>query len=133
MVRRTSSATYSRTGAKTEVIATFTQTSIGPSSILDQRGGAVDLRRVRHVGRHREHPSAAALTDVRRGSVEALGRTSEQRNVVPALRERACRGAPHTERSTGHDDDSATHVRRDTRPGREEKRDQARLDRAPRG
>ena len=92
--------------ANTEVNATFTQTSIGPSSRLDPLGGRVDLLVVRDVGRRsaRARPPAARdlLGGARRARVSPRASSATRR---PAGRERPRAGAPDAAAGTGHDDD----------------------------
>ena len=91
MARSNSSGSTSRNRAKTLVIASLIQTSIGPSSRSTRVGGGVHGRGVRHV--HRDGQTAAAgEVDLPGGAVQPLALPREDGDVVAA--DRRARGRP---------------------------------------
>ena len=86
VARLNSSGSTFRKGAKTVAIASFTQTSIGPSCGFDRLGGRVDLLVIGDVGRQHERLPAERL-DLSTGTLETGLAPRKQADVGAALRE----------------------------------------------
>ena len=87
MTRRYSSGLIFSNGENTEVNATFTQTSIGPSSSSTRSRGGEDLLGVGDVHRHDQRPAAAGL-HVPRGGGQSRLAAGQQGHRRAALGER---------------------------------------------
>ena len=108
MTRRNSSGSISSNGANTEVNATLTQTSIGPSSSSTAVGGRSTASVVGDVDADRQRASAAALADLPGGGLEAVLPRASRATVVAPRGEQAGAGAADAAGGAGDDDDAWT-------------------------
>ena len=106
MARLNSAGVTSVTRPKTVVIALFTQTSIGPSSILDPRCRRFHLVGIRDVVRT-ARPFPPSSLDFARGGMKTLRIAREQTHMRALARESANSRASYARRSTRDHDDSS--------------------------
>ena len=111
MARRNSSGSTSRTGAKTDAIASLTQTSIGPSS-ASARSAAASTCRVGDVRRIATARPPAAR-DLAARALEPVLAAASSATRAPRAPKRAPRPGP---RPRGAGDDNGSHA--DQLPGR---------------
>lgn len=104
VARLNSSGFTSRNGAKIVAIASFTQTSIGPSCVSTASAAASTCSWVGDVGRQYKRLPAERL-DLLAGSFETLLTPRDQANVSAALCEGVSNRPPDTPRGSGNYDD----------------------------
>ena len=103
MTRLNSSGVISVNGAKTEVNATFTHTSMGPSSAFRPVRGLLHRVEVGHVGRDRQR-LAARRFHVAAGARQARLAARDQRDMGAAASEKPRRGAADARAGAGDHD-----------------------------
>ena len=118
MPRSTSCAVSLETGANTVAIATFTHTSIGPSSASALRCRRLDGFGVRDVGRDGKGAHAMGRPQLGSGALQPIRIACQQRHVIAVLGELLDGRPAHASTRARHDDDLG-HVQILCRRGRD--------------
>ena len=104
VTRLNSSGVISLKGENTDVMASFTHTSMGPNIFLDLRGCGVDRTGVGHVGRKHQR-TAAARFHIPPRRIQSIMTARDEPDVCTSPRKRARRRPAYAGGRSGDDDD----------------------------